>query len=300
MPSSPRPARSWCGARRRFRSGRPAGTPSRLSPASSLRVEATVTNPADIASWHTAAPDDRLGRSRGSSWFTRPLPSESLARGAVMAPESDVLRNIVLVHGGFVDGSGWESVYHGLRKQGFTVSVVQNPTTSLADDVAATRRVLDQQDQPAILVGHSYGGVVITEAGTDPRVVGLVYIRLCAGCRRVGGYADSGSASGSSGPADSATTGRLSPAGPVEVCRILCRRCKPRSRRVHGGLAGSLGNRSTRGQGEPADLEVEAELVSGGHRGSDDPATGSARHGRTGRGDSIRGCGEPFGLHLTG
>lgn len=85
-------------------------------------------------------------------------------------------RSIVLVHGGFVDGSGWEPVYRRLRKDGFQVSIVQNPTTSLADDVAATRRVIAAQDGPVILVGHSYGGVVITEAGTDPRVDGLVYI----------------------------------------------------------------------------------------------------------------------------
>jgi len=97
-----------------------------------------------------------------------------------MAKESDSIRNIVLVHGGFVDGSGWEPVYHGLQKQGFTVLVVQNPTTSLADDVAATRRVLARLDQPAILVGHSYGGVVITETGNDPHVAGLVYIAAFA------------------------------------------------------------------------------------------------------------------------
>jgi len=88
--------------------------------------------------------------------------------------------SIVLVHGGFVDGSGWEAVYRALRKQGFPVSVVQNPTTSLADDVRATRRVIATQPGPVILVGHSYGGVVITEAGNDPRVAGLVYIAAFA------------------------------------------------------------------------------------------------------------------------
>ncbi len=90
------------------------------------------------------------------------------------------IRNIVLVHGGFVDGSGWEAVYRRLRKEGFTVTVVQNPTTSLADDVRATRWVLAQQEGPVILVGHSYGGVVITEAGNDPSVAGLVYIAAFA------------------------------------------------------------------------------------------------------------------------
>ena len=89
-------------------------------------------------------------------------------------------RNVVLVHGGFVDGSGWEAVYGILRRNGHTVGVVQNPTSSLADDVAATRRVVAAQDGPVILVGHSYGGAVITEAGNDPRVVGLVYIAAFA------------------------------------------------------------------------------------------------------------------------
>ena len=84
------------------------------------------------------------------------------------------MASIVLVHGGFVDGSGWEEVYKILKKDGYEVSIVQNPTTSLADDVAFTKRVLDAQKGPVILVGHSYGGVVITEAGTDPKVAGLV------------------------------------------------------------------------------------------------------------------------------
>jgi pimeloyl-ACP methyl ester carboxylesterase len=87
---------------------------------------------------------------------------------------------IVLVHGGFVDGSGWEGVYRILKKDGYRVSIVQNPTTSLADDVAATKRVMAEQRGPVILVGHSYGGAVITEAGNDPNVAGLVYITAFA------------------------------------------------------------------------------------------------------------------------
>ncbi len=90
------------------------------------------------------------------------------------------LTNIVLVHGGFVDGSGWEGVYSILRKDGYPVSVVQNTTVSLAEDVAATKRTVSTQNGPVILVGHSYGGAVITEAGNDPRVVGLVYISAFA------------------------------------------------------------------------------------------------------------------------
>jgi len=88
--------------------------------------------------------------------------------------------NVVLVHGGFVDGSGWEGVYKILRRDGYAVSIVQNPTISLADDVAVTKRIIEAQDGPVILVGHSYGGVVITEAGNDPKVAGLVYIAAFA------------------------------------------------------------------------------------------------------------------------
>lgn len=88
--------------------------------------------------------------------------------------------NIVLVHGGFVDGSGWEGVYQILKRDGHHVSVVQNPTTSLETDVAVTKLTLATLDGPALLVGHSYGGAVITEAGTDPKVIGLVYIAAFA------------------------------------------------------------------------------------------------------------------------
>src|SRR6201993_989198 len=90
------------------------------------------------------------------------------------------MKNIVLVHGGFVDGSGWEGVYSILKKAGYNVSIVQNPTISLEDDVAVTKRTLDAQEGPVVLVGHSYGGAVITEAGNDPKVAGLVYIAAFA------------------------------------------------------------------------------------------------------------------------
>src|SRR6202030_2502642 len=91
-----------------------------------------------------------------------------------------VVKNIVLVHGGLVDGSGWKDVYKILKKDGYTVSIVQEPTISLPDDVAVTKRVIDSQNGPVILVGHSYGGVVITEAGNDPKVAGLVYVTAFA------------------------------------------------------------------------------------------------------------------------
>ena len=87
---------------------------------------------------------------------------------------------VVLVHGGFVDGSGWQEVYRLLKEDGYSVSIVQNPTLSLEGDVAATKRVVDAQNEPVVLVGHSYGGAVITEAGNDPNVAALVYIAAFA------------------------------------------------------------------------------------------------------------------------
>jgi len=90
------------------------------------------------------------------------------------------VRNVVLVHGGWVDGSGWEGAYNALKKNGYAVTVVQIATTSFADDVAATKRAIAEQNGPVILVGHSYGGAVITEAGNDPKVAGLVYVAAFA------------------------------------------------------------------------------------------------------------------------
>jgi len=105
---------------------------------------------------------------------------ELCASSAISTLEITMAKNIVLVHGGFVDGAGWEAVYKILKRDGYNVTIVQNPTISLDDDVAVTKRVLAAQDGPAILVGHSYGGAVITEAGNDPRVSGLVYIAAFA------------------------------------------------------------------------------------------------------------------------
>ncbi|MGK7654197.1 alpha/beta fold hydrolase [Roseovarius sp. B08] len=95
-------------------------------------------------------------------------------------PAEQRVKSVVLVHGAFADGSGWRGVYDILTARGYRVSIVQNPLTSLQDDVAATDRILDRQDGPSILVGHSYGGTVITEAGINPNVAGLVYVSALA------------------------------------------------------------------------------------------------------------------------
>ncbi|MBA1346975.1 alpha/beta fold hydrolase [Rhizobium sp. WYCCWR 11146] len=106
----------------------------------------------------------------------------SLSAAALPANAADTIsqdqpvRNVVLVHGAFADGSGWKGVYDNLTKRGYRVTIVQNPLTSLEDDVAATKRALERQDGPVILVGHSWGGTVITEAGIDAKVAGLVYV----------------------------------------------------------------------------------------------------------------------------
>jgi pimeloyl-ACP methyl ester carboxylesterase len=109
------------------------------------------------------------------------LGSKDTTLGEIVMPNASAARAaIVLIHGGFVDGSVWEGVYRILRKDGYDVSIVQNPTTTLADDLAATERVIAEQKGPVILVGHSYGGVVVTEAGNNPKVAGLVYIAAFA------------------------------------------------------------------------------------------------------------------------
>jgi pimeloyl-ACP methyl ester carboxylesterase len=116
-------------------------------------------------------------------WQIFPVIAMMFAGGPVahaQAKTTQTVKNIVLVHGGFVDGSGWESVYKILTKKGYRVTIVQNPTINLADDVAVTKRAIDALNGPVILVGHSYGGAVISQAGTDPNVAGLVYITAFA------------------------------------------------------------------------------------------------------------------------
>jgi pimeloyl-ACP methyl ester carboxylesterase len=115
----------------------------------------------------------KLSMGRG---FIAALVLSCLLLSPVLSNAQDKIKNIVLVHGAFADGSGWKGVFEILTKKGYHVTAVQIPLTSLKDDVDATTRILDKQDGPVILVGHSWGGVVITEAGMHPKVVGLVYV----------------------------------------------------------------------------------------------------------------------------
>jgi pimeloyl-ACP methyl ester carboxylesterase len=108
------------------------------------------------------------------------IAAAAIAGSVAFGASAEPIRNIVLVHGAFADGSGWRGVYDELTARGYVVSIVQNPLTSFADDVASTQRVLNRQDGPVILVGHSYGGSVITEVGIDPKVAGLVYVAAFA------------------------------------------------------------------------------------------------------------------------
>lgn len=108
------------------------------------------------------------------------VAASAAAQSPQPAANTQAVKNVVLVHGAFADGSGWRGVYDRLTARGYRVTIVQNPLTSLADDVAATRRVLARQQGPSLLVGHSYGGTVITEVGTDANVAGLVYVAALA------------------------------------------------------------------------------------------------------------------------
>ena len=210
----------------------------------------------------------------------------------LQSSETARVKNVVLVHGGFVDGSGWEGVYQTLKKNGYTVTVVQNPTTSLADDVAFTRRALAEQDGPAILVGHSYGGVVITEAGTDPKVAGLVYIAAFA--------PDTGESVLKliENPPPGAPVPPILP--PQDGYLFLDRAKFAASfaadvepvRGVHGRLAGAVGRGRARWRHNHSGMEDEAELVSRRDRGPDDSAGCTTRDVEAGGCNGCRGEGQ--------
>ena len=210
---------------------------------------------------------------------------------------SSGIKNVVLVHGGFVDGSGWEGVYRILKKDGYTVSIVQNPTISLADDVAATKRVLAAQNGPVILVGHSYGGVVITEAGNDPKVAGLVYIAA---------FAPDKGESVSSLIKDPPPGAPVPPILPPQDGYLFLDRAKfaaSFAADVDADKAAFMADSQVpwgvgraRRRDQRAGVEDEAELVPGRHRRQDDPAAGPAPHVQARGLDGRRGRRQP--LHL--
>ncbi len=214
-----------------------------------------------------------------------------------MAGLSTSPASIVLVHGGFVDGAGWEGVYNLLKKDGYAVSIVQNPTTSLADDVAVTRLAIAQAQGPVVLVGHSYGGAVITEAGTDPKVAGLVYVTAFA--------PDKGESVDTlikSAPPGAPVPPILPPQNGflfldrAKFRELVRRRCRRSQGRVPRRLAGAVGRCRARRCHQRAGLEDQAELVSDCDRRQDDPAARSAPNGGARRRDGRGSGGQPCDL----
>ena len=216
-----------------------------------------------------------------------------------MFEEAGEIRNVVLVHGGFVDASGWAAVYRQLRSQGFKVSVVQNPTTSLADDVRVVRRALAKLDGPAVLVGHSYGGAVITEAGTDPAVAALVYITA---------FAPDAGESVASLIADPPPGAPVPPILPPEEGFLLLDPEKfPQSfaADVEPSLAQFMadsqlpwGVDALQGAITQPAWKTKPTLVPDRDRGPHDPAAGAARHGGACRCHDLRGRREPQRVRL--
>ncbi len=152
------------------------------------------------------------------------------------------VKSIVLVHGAFVDGSGWRGVYDILKKDGYSVSIVQNPTESLEGDVAAAKRVIDAENGDVLLVGHSYGGAVITEAGNDPKVTGLVYVAAFVPDEGESvGALNSKPAPDASKPPILPAAGRISFHRPKRVSGGFCRGCRPGGCRLHGGFPNAVG-----------------------------------------------------------
>ena len=209
-------------------------------------------------------------------------------------------RNVVLVHGGFVDGSGWQAVYDLLKRDGFDVSIVQNPTLSLEGDVAATKQILDAQDGPAVLVGHSYGGAVITEAGNDDRRRRpRLHRRVRPRQGRVGQHADRRPAARSARPADPAAAATGSCSSTVTSSRRPSPATSPPTQAAF--MADSQvpwGVGRARRHSHRAGVAHQAELVPGRHRRPDDPAARPAGDGRAGRRHGHRGPRQPLRLRV--
>ena len=204
-------------------------------------------------------------------------------------PSLSASRNIVLVHGGFVDGSGWQGVYSILKKKGYNVSIVQNPTLSLADDVAVTKRTIAQQDGPVVLVGHSYGGVVVSEAGTDEKVKAVVYIAAFAPDK-----GESVSSLIANPPAGAPVPPILPPVDGflfLDKAKFAASFAADVDAETASFMADSQvpwGVEALVRRRHRAGLEEQAELLSGGRGRPHDPASGAAHDGEARR---IDGCG---------
>ena len=195
---------------------------------------------------------------------------------------NEPIKNVVLVHGAFADGSGWRAVTEILQRDGYSVSIVQHPETSFADDVAATKRVIDAVKAPLILVGHSYGGAIITEAGDDPQVRGLVYIAAF--------QPDVGETLGALLHQMPPPANSIIPAGegfliidPEGLPRRFRRRPSREGRELHGDLAGSAQRQRHRRADHPRGVAQQAELVRGRDRGSPDQSRPRTLHGQARR-----------------
>jgi len=206
--------------------------------------------------------------------------------------------NVVLVHGAFADGSGWRPVYDLLAQDGYHVAVVQNPTVSLQGDVAATRLIIDAQDGPVVLVGHSYGGAVITEAGTHPNVAALIYISAFAPDKD-----ESVKTLISGFPADTPQMPGLPPRDGF-IFQDPAKFHASFGADLPAGLAAfmvdsevPLGRGRCRRDGHRSRLADQAELVHDRHRGPGDPPSGPAHHVPAGRVDRSGSGGQSRRLH---
>ena len=222
---------------------------------------------------------------------------ERTVRVAVAAAPAGI-KNVVLVHGAFADGSGWEAVAKILEKDGYTVSVAQPPETSYAEDIKYTKAAIDAMDGPVVLVGHSYGGSIITEAGNDPKVSALVYIAAfalddgdsCASIEQALPQASKAFKADSNGNwwiERDAFRGRLR--GGRSAGRVP----------LHGCVAGADLHRLVHPQGHVARLEDQAHLVHGGHRRPVDQSGPGAHDGEARQCQDDRGECQPCGLHVS-
>jgi hypothetical protein len=211
--------------------------------------------------------------------------------------KSSKVSNIVLVRGGFVDGSGWESVYAILKNKGFNVSIVQNPTISLADDVVVTNRTINAQDGPVVLVGRSYGGAVITEAGNNPKVAAHTAFAL-----------DNGESVGTliKDPMPGAPVPPIMPPqdgflllDPTKFVDSFAADVEPGPRGLHGRLPGALGTGCAQWSGHQCLVEEQAELVPGGDRRQDDPSRYATFHGKACWSHCCRSQRQPRDLRFT-